>query len=122
MSMAATTEPKASSGDLGQRFFVFGIFAIMVAEVAVTMSNMGHTFLWTSCLLGAVSSVGILALGNWLYSGNKTALMVTRVWVAIQLLLTLIGLGMLLTDSNTDGVPSHLGINALWQGYIKLAA
>ncbi|HYV39226.1 MAG TPA: hypothetical protein VE988_26295 [Gemmataceae bacterium] len=123
MSMAPTTESPAPASDLGQRFFVFGVFAIMVAEVAVTVSNMGQRFLWTSCMLGVVSSVGILALGNWLYNGDKTALLITRAWVGLQILLIILGLCFKLSDAADEGgLHSHLGVNAMWQGYIKLFA
>src|SRR5437016_1827695 len=73
MAMAPTTEQQPQRRDLGQRFFLLGIFAVMVAEVVCTLVNIGQWFHWSSLVLGVVASVGIIYLGNWLYTGDKTA-------------------------------------------------
>jgi hypothetical protein len=123
MSMAPTTEPQSTPGDLGQRLFLLGVFFILLVEVVTTVANVGQWFEWTSCLLGIIASVGILYLGNWLYTGNTTALMVTRIWVVLQLALVLAAMGIILMDMASDStIPRHFGVNAIWQGVLKLAA
>src|SRR5882724_5279647 len=72
MSMAPTTDQQSQRADLGQRVYLLGIFAILVVEAISTITNVGMWFEWTSLVLGAVSCVGILYLGNWLYTGDKT--------------------------------------------------
>jgi len=121
MSMAPTTEPQSPPSDLGQRLFLLGVFAVLVAEVIVTVANVGQWFEWTSCLLGVIACLGMLYLGNWLYTGNRTALTVTRIWVAIQLAVVLAGVIALSETPADSAIPRHLGINAFWQGYLKLA-
>jgi hypothetical protein len=120
--MAPTTEPHTSSTDLGQRFFLLGIFGVLVAEVLITLVNYGQWFEWTSCVLGIIACVGILYLGNWLYTGNTTALMVTRGWVVLRLMLVLVGV-LAATSSTTSESPlaRQLGINVMWEGYLLLA-
>jgi hypothetical protein len=122
MAMAPTTESEAPTSDLGHRFFLLGIFAILVAEVVVTLVNVGQWFQWSSCLLGIVAGLGILYLGNWLYTGDKGALKVTQFWVLLQLALVLIAVIITVTGAPPDStIPGHLGINAMWQAYLKLA-
>jgi hypothetical protein len=121
MSMAPTTEPQSTPSDLGQRLFLLGVFTILLVEVVCTVANVGQCFEWTSCVLGIVASVGILYLGNWLYTGSTSALAVTRIWVVVQLMLVLVAMGILLSVSFADSTfPQHVGVNALWQGYLKL--
>jgi hypothetical protein len=119
MSMAPTTE-QTSRSDLGQRFFLLSVFAILAVEVVVTVFNVGMWFEWSSCLLGILAAVGILWLGNWLWSGDKTALTVTRVWVVVMFVLALVAQIWLLTLEPT--LSRYLGVNAAWQGWLKLAA
>jgi hypothetical protein len=119
--MAPTTEPHSSSSDLGQRFFLLAIFAVVVAEVVVTVVNVGQWFQWSSCLLGVISALVILYLGNWLYTGSLTALKVTRVWVAIQIGLVLAALLIAWAGLPTETtLAGHLGVNMPWQGILKL--
>src|SRR5262245_23565316 len=119
MSMAPTTEQQASRSDLGQRFFMLSVFAILAVEAVVTIFNIGMWFEWTSCLLGIVAAVGILVLGNWLWSGDKTALTVMRAWVVVMLLLAILAMALHIAGDST--IPRHLGVNIAWEGWLKLA-
>jgi hypothetical protein len=122
MSMASTTEPQSTPGELGQRLFLLGVFVILLVEVVTTVANVGQWFEWSSCLLGIIASVGILYLGNWLYTGTTTALMVTRIWVVVQLALILVAMGITLSETPAEStIPRHLGVNAIWEGLLKLA-
>jgi hypothetical protein len=121
MSMAPTTEPESTTSDLGQRFFLLAVFAILLVETVTTVTNVGQWFEWSSCLLGIVSGVGILYLGNWLYTGDKTALTVTRIWAVLQLALVLAAIGIAVSGSPPDSpFPRQVGVNALWEGILKL--
>jgi hypothetical protein len=121
MSMAPTTEPQSTPSELGQRLFLLGVFVILLVEVVCTVANVGQWFTWSSCLLGIIASIGILYLGNWLYTGNTTALLVTRIWVVVQLALIIVGLAILLFDSSGESTfPRHVGVNATWMGLLKL--
>src|SRR5439155_905006 len=104
MSMAPTTDQQAQRIDLGQRVYMLGIFAILVVEAISTITNVGMWFEWTSLVLGTVACVGILYLGNWLYTGDKTALLVMRVWVAVELTLVLIAVVLLSGRSVAESV------------------
>jgi hypothetical protein len=122
MSMAPTTDQPSQRIDLGQRFLLLAIFATLAVEVVVTVVNAGQWFSWVSLALGIVAGVGILYLGNWLYTGNKTALAVTRLWVMVMLILAVFAVTMKLTDAPGEAaITRHLGVNILWEGWLKLA-
>src|SRR5439155_17352944 len=106
----------------GQRVYMLGIFAILVVEAISTITNVGMWFEWTSLVLGTVACVGILYLGNWLYTGDKTALLVMRVWVAVELTLVLIAVVLLGGEGPGPAVARHLGVNVWWEGLLKIAA
>ncbi len=122
MSMAPTTDQPSQRIDLGQRFLLLAIFATLAVEVVETVVNAGQWFSWMSLTLGTVASIGVLYLGNWLYTGNKTALAVTRLWVMVMLILAVFAVSMKLTDAPGEAaIGHHLGINVLWEGWLKLA-
>jgi hypothetical protein len=109
--------------DLGQRFFLLGVFAILVVEAILTVVNFAQWFEWSSLALGVVAGILILYLGNWLYTGDKTALTVMRIWIVLQLVLVLVAVLVTLAGAPADStLPRHLGINMMWQGWLKLAA
>jgi hypothetical protein len=123
MAMAPTTEQQSQRIDLGQRFFLLGVFGILVSEALATIVNVGLAFTWTGALLGIVSAVVILYLGNRLYVGDKVALTATRVWLAVELAVVITALAILLGNTPAEStIPVHLNISAAWQGCLKLAA
>jgi hypothetical protein len=123
MAMAPTSEQQSQRIDLGQRLFLVSVFGVLVTEALATIVNIGHAFTWTGTLLGIVSAVVILYLGNRLFVGDRPALTASRVWVALELVLVLIALGILLGDTPAESsIPVHLNISAAWQGWLKLAA
>src|SRR4051812_26858484 len=121
MSMAPTTEPQPTSSDLGQRFFVLGIFAILVVEAGTTIINIGQHAEWTSSALGVLFCFVILYLGNWLYRGDKTALMWTRIWVVLQIAVVAMGVTHFSEEPDLAVLVRHHGVIAVWQGVLKLA-
>jgi hypothetical protein len=122
MAMAPTTE-QPQRIDLGQRFFLLSIFAVLVVEALATVVNMGHAFAWSSTILGIVSTLAILYLGNWLWTGDRTALTVTRIWALLQLALVVVLMVILLGDVHTgSSLPRNLNISTAWEGWLKLAA
>jgi hypothetical protein len=126
MSTVSSAEPSYRI-DLGQRLFLFGVFSIVVAETMTTVVNIGEWFEWTSCLLGVVATLVILYLGNWLYSGDKTAHLATTIWVIFFVGLTLLAIFFRLEFESTGAAAGerwsrHLGVNVLWEGFLKLAA
>ncbi len=123
MSMAETTEHSSAPSDLGQRFFLLGVFVVMVVDAVTTVVNIGHWFAWTSCLLGIVSCLVTLFLANRLYVGDKVALSLTRLWVVLQLAVIVCAVAISLSPGAEDSsFGRHVGVNALWEGYLKLAA
>jgi hypothetical protein len=125
MAMAPTTEQQSQRIDLGQRLFLLGIFAILVTEALATIVNIGVAFTWTGAVLGIVSAVVILYLGNRLYGGDKAALTATRAWVVLEIMLVLTAVAILLSETPAEAtmpIAVHLNISAAWQGWLKLAA
>ena len=123
MAMAPTTEQQSQRIDLGQRFFLLGVFGILVSEALATIVNIGLAFTWTGALLGIVSAVVILYLGNRLYVGDKVALTATRVWLAVELAVVVTALAILLGNMPAEStIPVHLNTSAAWQGCLKLVA
>jgi hypothetical protein len=125
MSTASPMEQSSSRIDLGQRLFVMSIFMVAVAEALITIMNIGGAFDWLGCLFGIVAGAGILYLGNWLYTGSKTALNATAGWAAVFFLLAALGLMAkefgIAGDAGWDAQAHHLGIAMVWQAWIKLA-
>jgi hypothetical protein len=123
MAMAETTEHPSSSGSLGQRLFLLGVFVVFVVEAATTVINIGQWFTWTSCLLGIASCLIILYLANRLYGGDQAALVLTRLWLVLQVVV--LGMAVVMAQQSPTEETSfgrHIGVNALWEGYLKLAA
>jgi hypothetical protein len=125
MSSVSMADP-SNRIDLGQRLFLLGVFGIVVAEAVTTVVNVGQWFDWTSCLLGIVATLAILYLGNWLYTGDKTAYLATTAWVILFAGLSLAALLFRFQFESSgaamgDAVSRHLGVNVAWQGILKLA-
>ena len=117
MSMAPTTEHQSSKTDLGHRLYVLGVFAVFFAEVALIVVNLGEGFGWLVALPGIVSSVLLLWLGNWLYTGNRQALSLMRFFVFVELCLCL---AALISLGGSAVVAKYLGMTAMWQVDLKL--
>jgi hypothetical protein len=122
MSTASTMEQSSTRLDLGQRLFVFGVFAVVVAEALITIMNIGDAFDWLGCLFGIVATVGMLYLGNWLYTGSKTAWNATITWAGIFIVLAAVGMVAKELGNNDpawDAQARHLGIVMTWQAWVK---
>jgi hypothetical protein len=123
MAMAPTTESDTQRSDLGQRFFLLGVFAILVVEALATIVNVGQAFTWTGTVLGIIATIGVLYLGNWLFTGDRSALSAMRGFVVIELILAAVALAMLVSDMPSDSpIPAHLNVSASWQGWLKVIA
>jgi hypothetical protein len=123
MATAPSTDHQSQRSDLGHRFFLLGVFGVLVVEALSTIVNIGHGFIWTGTLLGAVSCLGILCLGNWLYAGDRAALTATRAWVLLQLILVAVATAILVSDVPVGSpIPHRLNITEAWQGWLKLLA
>jgi hypothetical protein len=119
MASVQYTEQQQQRIDLGQRFFLLGVFTIVVVELVGAFVNIGAEFTWTSLLLNVFAAVFILYLGNWMYSGDKTALSVARGWVAFMAVVVGIGLACCWAELTQPNIAHYLGITAVWLGLLK---
>ncbi len=120
--------------DFGERLLVAGVAIVLVTEAIFTvLSITSHPFTWTRLLLSVAGGVLILILGAWLYTGDRRAWLVALGWVSLELVLTLIPLGLLLLTPadtepslaprpRTEEVVLALGFPLAWVMLIKLLA
>jgi hypothetical protein len=119
MASVQHTEQQQQRIDLGQRLFLLGIFAVTVCELVGIFVNLGPTFAWTSLLLNGFATVFIVYLGNWLYSGDKTALAVARTWVPLMAIVAGFGLACQWAELTHPDFGRYVGITAVWLGLLK---
>jgi hypothetical protein len=119
MASVQHTEQHQQRIDLGQRFFLLGIFAVMVIELVGIIVNIGSSFAWSALVLNVFASVFVLYLGNWLYGGDRTALSVARGWIAVMAVVSGFGLACAWAGPPTAELGRYVGITAVWLGLLK---
>jgi hypothetical protein len=81
--------------EIGKKLYVTAFMVVLWADMVLTIVRNGLHFAVGSVVIGILAIPVLLYLANWLHSGNRTARTATLGFIAVQLLLAILGLKLL---------------------------